>query len=202
MNVWAGVPNTDPTNAGLLDGRTRISSYAGYGQASYELPYGFKLIAGLRTSYEQRKLTAQTNFATDWLDPAVRAALGLPPLDASKSWTTTKPKATFQWENPGQLLYASYSTAFKAGSYNLISETSPGPLDPENIKAYEVGGKHDLPFLNHGHLDWAVFYYNYSNIQVSRPRPGRRRHRRPLKMLHRLSAGASIWISPYPSSGI
>lgn len=172
MNVWAGVPNTDPTNAGLFDGRTRISSYAGYGHASYELPYGFKLIAGFRTSYEQRKLTAQTNFATDWLDPAVRAELGLPPLDASKSWTTTKPKATFQWENPGQLLYASYSTAFKAGSYNLISEKSPGPLEPEDIKAYEVGGKHDLPFLNHGHLDWAVFYYNYSNIQVAVQDPG------------------------------
>ncbi len=172
VNVWVGVPTTDPANAGLLDGRTRISSYAGYGQASYELPYGFKLIAGFRTSYEQRKLTAQSNFATDWLDPAVRAGLGLPLLDASKSWTSTKPKATFQWENPGQLLYASYSTAFKAGSYNLISETSPGPLEPENIKAYEVGGKHDLPFLNHGHLDWAVFYYNYSNIQVAVQDPG------------------------------
>lgn len=71
VNVWAGVPATAPANAALLDGRTRISSYAGYGRASYELPYGFKLIAGLRTSYEQRKLTAQTNFATDWLDPAV-----------------------------------------------------------------------------------------------------------------------------------
>ena len=172
VNVWAGVPATDPANAGLLDGRTRISSYAGYGQASYELPYGFKLIAGFRTSYEQRKLTAQTNFATDWLDPAVRAELVLPPLDASKSWTTTKPKATFQWENPGHLLYASYSTAFKAGSYNLISESSPGPLEPENIKAYEVGGKHDLPFLNRGHLDWALFYYNYSNIQVAVQDPG------------------------------
>jgi iron complex outermembrane receptor protein len=172
VNVWAGVPNTEPTNAGLLNGRTRTSSYAGYGQASYELPFGFKLIAGFRTSYEQRKLTAQTNFSTDWLDPTVRAALGLPPLDASKSWTTTKPKATLQWENPGQLLYASYSTAFKAGSYNIISETSPGPLQPENIKAYEVGGKHDLPFLNQGHLDWGVFYYNYSNIQVAVQDPG------------------------------
>ena len=172
VSVWSDVPITDPVNAALLDGATRISSYAAYGQASYELPYGFKLIAGLRTSYEQRKLTAQTDFTTDLLDPAVRAASGLPPADTSKSWTTTKPKATFQWENPGQLLYASYSTAFKAGSYNLISPSSPGPLDPENIKAYEVGGKHDLPFLNHGHLDWAVFYYNYSNIQVNIQDPG------------------------------
>ena len=117
-------------------------------------------------------MTAQTDFTTDYLDPATRAENGLPPLDSPKSWTTTKPKVTFQWENPGQLLYASYSTAFKAGSYNLISETSPGPLEPENIKAYEVGGKHDLPFLNHGHLDWAVFYYNYSNIQVAVQDPG------------------------------
>jgi iron complex outermembrane recepter protein len=172
VDVWAGIPNKGPPNAALLDGRTRISSYAGYGQASYELPYGFKLIAGLRTSYERRKLTGQTDFTTDLLDPAVRAEMGLPPVDTSKSWTTTKPKGTFQWENPGQLLYASYSTGFKAGSYNLISVTSPGPLDPENIEAYEVGGKHDLPFFNHGHLDWAVFYYNYSNIQVSVQDPG------------------------------
>jgi iron complex outermembrane recepter protein len=166
VNVWAGVPITDPPSV-VVGGRTHISSYAGYGQASYELPYGFKLIAGLRTSYEQRQLTAQTEGTTNFLDPAVRAAMGLPPLDASKSWTTTKPKATLQWENPGQLLYASYSTGFKAGSYNLLSPSSPGPLDPENIKAYEVGGKHDLPFLNQGHVDWAIFYYNYSNMQVS-----------------------------------
>ena len=102
----------------------------------------------------------------------MRAELGLPPVDTSKSWTATKPKAALQWENPGQLLYASYSTGFKAGSYNIISESSPGPLEPEDIKAYEVGGKHDLPFLNHGHLDWAVFYYNYSNIQVNIQDPG------------------------------
>ena len=69
LNVWASVPITDPTNAALLDGRTRISSYAIYGQASYELAYGFKLIAGFRTSYEQRKLTGQTSFGSDLLNP-------------------------------------------------------------------------------------------------------------------------------------
>lgn len=165
--VWSGVPIVDPPNAAVLAGRTHITSYAAYGQAGYELPHGFKLIAGLRTTYEQRQLTEQTNFTTDYLNPAVRAEMGLPPLDASKGWTSADPKATFQWEHVGQLLYASYSTAFSAGSYNLISPGSPGPLDPETIKAYEVGGKHDLPFLNHGHLDWAVFYYHYTNMQVA-----------------------------------
>jgi iron complex outermembrane receptor protein len=167
VNVWYQVPTTGPPNAASLDGRSRITSSAGYGQASYELPGGFKLIAGVRTTNEERRLTAQANFAADLLNPAVRAGQSDPPLEASKSWTSTNPKATVQWENPGQLLYASYSTGFKAGSYNLISPSNPGPLNPENIKAYEVGGKHDLPFLNHAHLDWAVFYYNYRNIQVS-----------------------------------
>ncbi|HEV2442284.1 MAG TPA: TonB-dependent receptor [Steroidobacteraceae bacterium] len=165
--VWSGIPTTDPPNAAVLDGRTHISSYAAYGQADYEMPYGFKLIAGLRTTYEQRQLTEQRNFASDLLNPAVRAEMGYPPVDTSKGWTSTDPKVTFEWEHPGQLLYAGYSTGFKAGSYNLLSPNFPGPLDPETIRAFEVGGKHDLPIFNYGHLDWAIFYYHYSNMQVA-----------------------------------
>jgi iron complex outermembrane receptor protein len=164
VQVWSGIPVTEPPNAARIGGRTHIDSYAGYGQASYELPDGFKLIGGLRTTYEQRELTEQYNFTTNYLSPAERLLL---PVDPSKNWTATNPKATFQWEHPGQLLYASYSTGFKAGSYGLLNPGSAGPLDPEKIKAYEIGGKHDLPFLNHAHLDWAVFYYNYKNLQVS-----------------------------------
>jgi iron complex outermembrane recepter protein len=164
VKVWSGIPLTEPPNAAVISGRTHIDSYAGYGQASYELPAGFKLVGGLRTTYEQRELTAQSNFETNFLSPAERL---LVPVNPSKNWTATNPKATVQWEDPGQLLYASYSTGFKAGSYGLLNPGSAGPLDPEKIKAYELGGKHDLPFLNHGHLDWAVFYYNYKNLQVS-----------------------------------
>lgn len=167
VSVWSGIPVTEIANAADLTGRGRITSYAGYGQASYELPDGFKLIAGLRTTNEQRSLIQQTDFTTDYLDPAVRTASGLGPLEASKSWTSTDPKATVQWQNSGQLLYASYSTGFKAGSYNLISPGSPGPLDPEKIRAYEAGGKHDLPFLNNANLNWSVFYYRYANIQLA-----------------------------------
>ena len=164
VQVWGNLPVTDPPNIAVVAGRTHIDSYAGYGQASYELPDGFKLIGGLRTTYEQRKLTAQADFTTNFLSPAELRAL---PVQTSKGWTATNPKATLQWLDPGQLLYASYSTGFKAGSYSLLSPGAAGPLDPENIKAYEVGGKHDLPFLNHAHLDWAVFYYHYTNLQVS-----------------------------------
>ena len=172
VDVWAGVPTTQAPNAGLLLGRTRITSYALFGQVSYDLTDQFKVIGGLRESYEKRKLTTQTNFDTDFLDPATRVALGLPPLQAEKSFTSTDPKVTFQYNQAGQLLYATYSTGFKSGSYNLISVTGPGPLAPEKIKAYEVGGKHDLEFLNRAHVDWAVFYYKYTNIQVNIQDPG------------------------------
>jgi len=165
--VWSGIPVTETPNGAYLTGRGRITSYAGYGQASYDLPYGFELVGGVRTTDEQHTLIQQTDFKTNLLDPAVRAADGFPPVDTSKTWTSTDPKATLQWENPGQLLYASYSTGFKAGSYNLISPGVPGPLHPEKIKAFEVGGKHDLPFLNQAKVDWAVFYYRYTNIQLA-----------------------------------
>lgn len=171
VDVWAGVPTTGAPNAGLLLGRTRITSYALFGQADYAITDSFKVIAGLRSSYERRSLTTQTNFATDLLDPATRAAAGLPPLVGSKSTTSTDPKVTLQYEHSGQLLYATYSTGFKSGSYNLISVTGPGPLNPEKIKAYEIGGKHDLPVLN-AHLDWALFNYKYRNIQVNIQDPG------------------------------
>lgn len=167
VNVWSGIPISEPPNAAVLNGRTHIASYAGYGQAGYEWPYGFELIAGVRTTYERRQLTEQRNFTTNYLDPAVRAQMGLPSLDTPKGWTSTDPKVTFEWHRPGQLLYATYSTGFKAGSYNLLSPGSPGPLDPETMRAYEGGGKHDLPFLNHAQLDWSVFYYHYDNMQVS-----------------------------------
>jgi iron complex outermembrane recepter protein len=172
VDVWAGVPNTDPPNAGVLLGRTRISSYAVFGQVSYDLTDVFRITGGLRSSYEQRALTAQTESGMDLLDPATRAALGLPPVEAEKGFTSTDPKITFQYNAGGQLLYATYSTGFKAGSYNLISATSPGPLAPEKIKAYEIGGKHDLEFLNRAHVDWALFYYKYTNIQVNIQDPG------------------------------
>ncbi|HEY6456250.1 MAG TPA: TonB-dependent receptor plug domain-containing protein [Steroidobacteraceae bacterium] len=170
VDVWAMAADTTAP-AAVLAGRTHIGSYAGYGQVSYGLPYGLKLIAGLRSSYELRQLTQQSENGANWLDPAVRAASNFTPLVPSKSWTSTDPKATFQWESTGQLLYASFSTGFKAGSYNLLSDTA-GPLDPEKITAYELGGKHDLPVLNQVHLDWAFFYYNYRNIQVSVQDPG------------------------------
>jgi iron complex outermembrane receptor protein len=172
VDVWAGAPTTAPPNAGLLFGATRISSDALFGQVSYDLTDAFKIIGGLRSSYEQRKLTAQTNAGTDLLAPAIRNAIGLPPVQTEKSFNSTDPKVTFQYNQSGQLLYATYSTGFKSGSYNLISVTGPGPLAPEKIKAYEVGGKHDLEFLNQAHLNWAVFYYKYTNIQVNIQDPG------------------------------
>lgn len=167
VDVWSDTAITNPPNAAVLYGRTHISSYAAYGQASYELSNGLKLIVGARTTYERRQLTEQRIFATDFLNPSVRAGIGLPPLDNPKGWRSTDPKATLQWQHSGQLLYASYATGFKAGSYNLLSPGSPGPLDPESIEAYEVGGKHNLRFPIRARVDWAAFYYHYSNMQVA-----------------------------------
>ena len=199
VNVWAGVPKTEPANAGVLNGRARISSYAGYGQASYELPYGFKLIAGLRTSDEQRTMTTQR-----CRDRLARSRGARASACRRSMLRRAGPPPNQRPRFNGKIRASCCMRVIRPDSRPVpttLSAKFPGPLEPEKIKAYEVGGKHDLPFLNHGNLDWAVFYYNYNNIQVAVQDPAVGCTMRP-RMLHRSSARVSTWISSYPSSAI
>ncbi|HLY59017.1 MAG TPA: TonB-dependent receptor [Stellaceae bacterium] len=178
VDVWAGTPIT-AAPAEIIYGASDIENYSAFGQASYAITDTLKAIAGLRYSFERRTFDTQdltvggvTYHILD-LPSFVRPAFGAPANeDPDKSFASIDPKITLQYQSDGQMLYGSYSTAFKAGSYNLISISSPGPLNPERMRAFEVGGKHTLPFLNDAHLDWAFFDYRYRNIQVNIQDPG------------------------------
>jgi iron complex outermembrane receptor protein len=60
-------------------------------------------------------------------------------------------------------IYASYTRGFKAGILN-VGGLSQVPVKPETINAFEVGYKFDNRTLT---LDFAGFYYDYKNLQVS-----------------------------------
>ena len=165
VNVFAGIPNTGAPNT-VISGRSSIRSYAAYAQLSYELSDYLKLTGGLRYSYERRKLTAQTLLGIDVLPDATRVAFGLPLFDPRDTTDSVDPKVTVQYDRDGQLLYATFSKGFKSGSYNLYSVGDPGPLRPEKITAYEIGGKHRLT-ASGIQFNWAGFYYDYKDIQVA-----------------------------------
>ena len=156
-----------------------LNSYAGFGEAYYNVLPDLKVTAGLRWTDDQKHFTdipsellvagygyASTGVVNQqWDELTGRAAI---------NWT---PKLDFTDQT---LVYGSYSHGYKAGGANppgaellafsqadLSSPIHPLTFKPEFVDAFELGSKNTL-------LDGAltlngdVFYYNYENYQISR----------------------------------
>ncbi|MFA7601645.1 MAG: TonB-dependent receptor [Novosphingobium sp.] len=153
-----GGPRADDANL-IVQGRTGTRSYAAYGQITVPLTDAFKLTGGMRYSTEKAKLTEQTVSV-----PGVGVILSDTPDE--KRFNSLDPKVGIQYEMDGQMLYGTYTKGFRSGSYNLGSPGSPGPVRPEKVDAFEIGGKHTI---SRGLLfNWAAWYYKYDDLQVSR----------------------------------
>lgn len=81
-----------------------------------------------------------------------------------EKWDSFTPRASIRYELSDQSsVYLTYSEGFKSGLYNATS-LDPAPVDPEEIKSYEVGYKHSgSTFLFTG----AAYFYDYTGIQVN-----------------------------------
>jgi iron complex outermembrane receptor protein len=111
----------------------------------------------------------------------VRGAIGVPgvlpipspdinalPFIGTHTWTDTTPLGSFRYKFDDHTnAYATYSTGFKAGTYDSVydaSVNSNGYVNPETLTSYEVGVKsaHETTAINA-----SVFYYDYKNEQVN-----------------------------------
>ncbi|HVP85568.1 MAG TPA: TonB-dependent receptor [Rhizomicrobium sp.] len=159
-----------------------LNSWAGFGEANYQVSPDVKLTAGLRWTDDQKKFTEIPSWAglvgegyfvngierQEWSEWTGRF---------NAEWT---PKLDFTDQS---MFYASYSRGYKGGGANppsIISVrdrsgrlftspsvlTHPATFDPEFVNAFELGSKNTL-------LDGAltlnadVFYYAYQNYQIS-----------------------------------
>ncbi len=152
-----------------------LNSYAGFGEAYYNITKDVKLTAGLRWT-EDRK-----HFA---IIPSelLTGGYGYPVAGATdQQWDQITGRANATWTpqlpfTDQTLFYGSYSHGYKAGGANppgailLVAAdrqpTHPLTFKPEFVDAFELGTKNTL-------LDGAltlngdVFYYNYQNYQIS-----------------------------------
>jgi outer membrane receptor protein involved in Fe transport len=84
--------------------------------------------------------------------------------EAKVDWT---PKLDFTDQT---LIYASYSSGYKAGGFNPGVEANLGTLSqtylPESVDAYEIGTKNQL-LGNTLQANGDIWYYNYNDLQVS-----------------------------------
>lgn len=143
----------------IIKGIGSAEAYAAYGQASYTILDHLKITGGLRYSWEKRSLDEQTITV-----PGIGETFREAPL--SKSWNSVTPKIGIDYSWDRHMLYGSYTQGFRSGSYNLVSVGTPGPVNPEKVKAWEIGGKHTL--LTGVRFNWAAFYSEYKDLQVSR----------------------------------
>jgi iron complex outermembrane receptor protein len=153
-----------------------LNSYAGFGEAYYQVTPDLKLTGGLRWTDDQK---------TFWNIPSwTFEAGGSYPImgvvnQEWKEWTgrlvaNWTPKLDFTDQT---LIYGSYARGYKGGGANppppiadfassQSSVTHPATFAPEFVNAFELGTKNTL--LDGGlTLNGDVFYYDYKGYQIS-----------------------------------
>ncbi len=157
-----------------------LNSYAGFGEAYYNVTPELKLTAGLRWTDDEKHFTEIPS-------ELIAQGYGYPStgtLDQRWSkWTgrfvaNWSPKLSFTDQS---MFFASYARGYKAGGANppgavlldadaggnnINFPVHPPDFKPEFIDAYEAGTKNTL-FDSALMLNGNVFYYNYKGYQIS-----------------------------------
>jgi iron complex outermembrane receptor protein len=133
--------------------RVRSTSVAGFGELNYNPITDLHITLGARYTSETKHLYFADTF---------RAA-GLRTANAEATWTSPTYRAVVRYDLTSQAnVYVSASNGFKSGVFNAYALPAI-PVQPEKIKAYEVGAKARLHGIT---LTAAAFDYEYQNIQV------------------------------------
>ena len=171
--------NNEGHNYFLSQNPYALNSYAGFGEAYYDVFSDLKLTAGLRWTEDQKHFTL---IPSELLVPGY----GYPSTGVvNQQWDQFSGRAAVNWTpkldfTDQTLVYATYSHGYKAGGANppgaelltfgkgngeLSDPIHPLTFKPEFVDAFELGSKNTL-------LDGAltfnadVFYYNYENYQI------------------------------------
>ena len=179
-----GAASPIPTGDNLEDGIEHTTSYAAYGQASYEILSGLNITGGVRYTKEKKNVTSFNQFIAGTynnangfvnLYPAILNVTdfcsqpnqgtgyncsGYYPYSFSKvNWL-----ASVDYKiNPSTLVYGKVTTGFRSGGVQLRLGGGPS-FNPETVIDYEIGLKAD--FFNHrARLNIDGYLDNYSGLQ-------------------------------------
>lgn len=155
---------------GSTEGTTDTESWAVFGDGSYRLTDRLTLNGGLRVTEEEKRGRAfNAGFADEsFTDPV----LILADFDKSETFTSVAPRLGLDYLFSDDVMgYVSVSRGFKSGGFNVRAQStffpaSSEPFDDEVLDVAEVGLKTVLA-ERQVVLNTAVFYGDYSDIQVS-----------------------------------
>jgi iron complex outermembrane recepter protein len=152
------IPRVDPNPIYDYHAVTSEIATAVFGQSTLHMSERLSASIGLRLSSEKSRLSTIGSGVED--SPSLLVA-GHDSDDLS--WRLDLKFAP----TVDTLLYAGVATGYKSGGFTTaLSAGEPDSFDPENVTAFEVGGK--SRWMN-GRLtlNAAAFYYDYKDLQVS-----------------------------------
>jgi len=168
----------------VINSEVQNDSIAVFGQATWHLTDSLGLTAGIRYTRDKKELLPDfyydpfagglfytavggTPVLGDYGDGIARTV----PFELVKdTFTKTTPQfgLDYQWDDD-LLSYFSYSQGFKSGGFNARTTAfrqSVLGFGPETLETYELGAKWQ-GFDDRVRLNAAVFYSNYSDVQVT-----------------------------------
>jgi iron complex outermembrane recepter protein len=160
--------------------KTNQTSYAGYGELTYDVTDALSFTAGLRFTHERKRVAEQSvavrgegAFGAGRInEPAAGSTVdqiftdNYELSDRYDKWT---PRAIVKYRfNDDLNVYASWSRGFKSGTFSRPSDgLVPPSVKPEVLTAYEVGVKSQF-FDNRLTANLATYLSYYEEIQLTR----------------------------------
>ena len=159
---------------GFMD--TEFDNYAVFGQGSYAVSDSFRLLAGLRYTWDD--LSYNHNRVNN--DEFGRRGVGVRPrfsdgnnqfdtdFSGSTDETNVSGKVGVQWDfNDSTMVYATYSTGYKGPAFNVFFNMDPddiNPIEAEESDTIEVGLKFAADW---GLINLAVYDTEIENFQAN-----------------------------------
>jgi iron complex outermembrane recepter protein len=151
--IYSAVSPTAVPSQTLLEPKVTTTSFAGFAEGTYEFVDSLFLTGGVRYTTEKRTFEQSVN------------GTPLPFGTARKSFNKFTYRAALRYNFADHAnVYASYGTGFKSGVFNTFG-TSPIAVNPESIKAAEIGLKVDPASWLRTNL--SAYRYDYSGLQVT-----------------------------------
>jgi iron complex outermembrane recepter protein len=162
-----------PAAALPLDAESQrdTTTYAVFGEASYQLTDAFSVTGGLRYSYEEKEATLDSllSFGLFGTQPAGLTIPLIPETNVSDDWNAWSGRILAKYTfTDDSMAYASVSRGFRSGGFNLGAFFDPNELttvEPEFLTSYEIGLKTTL-FDDRFRANIAAFVYDYTDLQV------------------------------------
>jgi len=134
-----------------------------YGAGTLTFGSKLDLTIGVRTDRENKTASLNTFYS-----PAIAPAAA---VDAERDFTDVSPQFTVAYHPAaGQIVYATAARGFKAGGFNAASPAGSESYGEEHSWNYEGGAKSSWLGQRLA-VNGAVFYLNWSDLQVNVPNP-------------------------------